>query len=275
LFDQSAITLRQWKSATCPRPQPEMAARKPRCSPIHSSGTRSNGHREKISEGSRQRVCAGIPPACPPLGGLGHWYPAAASRDLVLFRNLLQIRQPAAVWGKGPGNWRGLRLDQDLRLARTIAPDPPAAYSLTLRREVNDAVDRLPQCERRVILALGEGHSLREISRDLKVTPGRVSQLQQQALMMLRIALGARGIASAITPAPSLRTVKSIVSTLVDSVSQSQRIPFRLANSDFGRHESVAQSWCRVDHAAGFGRSRYILAPGLSHHSPLLPTSAF
>jgi len=71
-----------------------------------------------------------------------------------------------------------------------LADSTPAAYTLTLRREVSDAIDRLPERERRVMLALREGHSVREISRDLEVTPGRVSQLQQQALITLRIALG-------------------------------------------------------------------------------------
>ena len=32
---------------------------------------------------------------------------------------------------------------------------PPTAYSLTLRREINDAVDKLPERQRRVVLALG------------------------------------------------------------------------------------------------------------------------
>ena len=67
---------------------------------------------------------------------------------------------------------------------------PPAAFTLTLRREVHDAIDQLPECERSVMLALDEGRSVREISRDLKVTPGRVSQLQHQAIITLRIALG-------------------------------------------------------------------------------------
>lgn len=78
------------------------------------------------------------------------------------------------------------------RSARTADANPPAAYTLTLRREVSDALDRLPERERKIMLALGEGHSVREISRDLKVTPGRVSQLRQQALVTLRIALGVR-----------------------------------------------------------------------------------
>ncbi len=68
--------------------------------------------------------------------------------------------------------------------------DPPDAYTLILRRELNDALGRLPKRERKIMLALGEGHSVREISRDLKVSPGRISQLRQQALMTLRIALG-------------------------------------------------------------------------------------
>ena len=76
------------------------------------------------------------------------------------------------------------------RSARVGVVDPPAGYRLTLRREVSDALNRLPECERTIMLALGEGYSLREISRDLKVTPGRVSQLRQQALITLRIALG-------------------------------------------------------------------------------------
>ena len=42
------------------------------------------------------------------------------------------------------------------------------------------------------MLALGEGYSLREISRDLNVTPGRVSQLKQRALITLRITLGVK-----------------------------------------------------------------------------------
>lgn len=52
--------------------------------------------------------------------------------------------------------------------ARVAYSSPPAAYTLTLRREVSDAINRLPECERDVILALGEGHSVREISRDLR-----------------------------------------------------------------------------------------------------------
>jgi len=76
---------------------------------------------------------------------------------------------------------------------RVADANPPAAYTLTLRREVSDALNRLPECERKIMLALGEGHSVREISRDLEVTPGRVSQLRQQALITLRIALGVTG----------------------------------------------------------------------------------
>jgi len=75
---------------------------------------------------------------------------------------------------------------------RVADTNPPAAYTLTLRREVSDALLRLPERERRIMLALGEGHSVREISRDLEVTPGRVSQLRQRALVTLRIALGVK-----------------------------------------------------------------------------------
>ena len=76
--------------------------------------------------------------------------------------------------------------------ARVPDVDPPAGYRLTLRREVSDALNRLPECERKIMLALGEGYSVREISRDLEVTPGRVSQLRQRALVTLRIALGVK-----------------------------------------------------------------------------------
>jgi len=74
--------------------------------------------------------------------------------------------------------------------ARIADADPPDAYTLTLRRELNDALGRLPKREQKIMLALGEGRSVRDIARDLKVTPGRISQLRQQALMTLRIALG-------------------------------------------------------------------------------------
>lgn len=74
--------------------------------------------------------------------------------------------------------------------ARVAHADSPAAYTLTLRREVMDAVDKLPERERRIMLAFGEGQSVREIARDLKIPPGRLSQIRRQALMALRVALG-------------------------------------------------------------------------------------
>lgn len=66
----------------------------------------------------------------------------------------------------------------------------PTAYTVTLWREVSDALESLPECERAVILCLRAGQSPREISHHLNLTPFRISQIKQHALTKLRIILG-------------------------------------------------------------------------------------
>lgn len=68
------------------------------------------------------------------------------------------------------------------------------AHQVTERRalcsQLQDAIDRLPNSDRRVMTALNAGESAREIADRLHVTEGRISQIKNRAIRRLRIELG-------------------------------------------------------------------------------------
>lgn len=71
-----------------------------------------------------------------------------------------------------------------------MAPNAQTAEDLALCSQLQDAIDRLPQSDRRVMTALKAGESAREIADRLRVTEGRISQIKTRAIHRLRIELG-------------------------------------------------------------------------------------
>lgn len=58
-----------------------------------------------------------------------------------------------------------------------------------LCRQLQDAIERLPTSDRRVMTALKAGESAREIADRLHVTEGRISQIKNRAIRRLRMEL--------------------------------------------------------------------------------------
>ena len=71
-----------------------------------------------------------------------------------------------------------------------MAPTGQTAEDLALCSQLQDAIDRLPQSDRRIMTALKAGESAREIADRLHVTEGRISQIKTRAIHRLRIELG-------------------------------------------------------------------------------------
>jgi RNA polymerase sigma factor (sigma-70 family) len=70
-----------------------------------------------------------------------------------------------------------------------MTPDHQVTERRTLYRQLQDAIERLPASDRRVMTALKAGESAREIADRLRVTEGRISQIKNRAIRRLRIEL--------------------------------------------------------------------------------------
>jgi len=103
----------------------------------------------------------------------------------------------AATLGVSMERYR--RLSQLAHASDTVSLDSQDAHvscdgtphTATWLREINDAIQALPSRERSVILSLRDGYAVPEIASRFEVTPGRVSQIKKEAIIRLRIALGA------------------------------------------------------------------------------------
>jgi RNA polymerase sigma factor for flagellar operon FliA len=72
---------------------------------------------------------------------------------------------------------------------KLMTPAHDVTERRTLYSQLQDAIERLPTSDRRVMLTLKAGDSAREIADRLHVTEGRISQIKNRAIRRLRIEL--------------------------------------------------------------------------------------
>jgi RNA polymerase sigma factor FliA len=98
------------------------------------------------------------------------------------YRILVQAAQDCGVSLDATGHDGGPPLE-------LMTPDHQVTERRALCRQLQDAIERLPTSDRRVMTALKAGESAREIADRLRVTEGRISQIKNRAIRRLRIEL--------------------------------------------------------------------------------------
>jgi DNA-directed RNA polymerase specialized sigma subunit len=97
------------------------------------------------------------------------------------YRRLLQAAQGIAV----------LHLDDRCsKIREIVATNEENAEHRILRYEVANAIQRLADCESRVMLALKRGESIREIARTLQLSDNQVHHIRLKAIQRLQTILG-------------------------------------------------------------------------------------
>jgi len=98
------------------------------------------------------------------------------------YHSLVQAAQDGVVSLDATGHHGGRPLE-------LMTPAHEVTEQRALYSQLQDAIERLPTSDRRVMTALKAGESAREIADRLHVTEGRISQIKNRAIRRLRIEL--------------------------------------------------------------------------------------